>query len=508
MCRAGLAMSGSILLVDHDDDGAGQLAGALRRRGYQVDLAASGLAALTWLRDHHVDVVLAHLRMPGMSGIELCGEVRAAHPGVLTVVVTGDAELESAIGAIRAGAYDYIVKPIELDVLVVALERAITHLDLDREVHRLRGVVAGARPVSTIIGDSPVIRRVADLVDKVAASDVSVLIVGESGTGKELVARAIHQASPRRDLPFVAVNCAALPAALLESELFGHVRGAFTDARRARPGLFVQAGGGTIFLDEIGEMPPEMQVKLLRALQERRVRPVGGDDEVPFAGRFLAATNRDLEADVAEHHFREDLYYRINVVQIAMPPLRARLGDLLPLAQHLIAKIVARTGTPMLGLSADAARVLLDYDWPGNVRELENCLERAIALASYDEIALDDLPDKLRSHRRTLLVTATGAPAELIPLAEVERRYVQQVLAAVGGNKAMAARVLGINRRSLYRRIDAADKPARASAPGTGAAMPPGATGDGRVVDHQGQVSVAGPGETNRVGPRPATEPS
>jgi transcriptional regulator with PAS, ATPase and Fis domain len=256
-------------------------------------------------------------------------------------------------------------------------------------------------------------------------------------------------------LPFVAVNCAALPAALLESELFGHVRGAFTDARRARPGLFVQAGGGTIFLDEIGEMPLEMQVKLLRALQERRVRPVGGDDEVPFAGRFLAATNRDLEADVAEHHFREDLYYRINVVQIAMPPLRARLGDLLPLAQHLIAKIVARTGTPMLGLSADAARVLLDYDWPGNVRELENCLERAVALARCEVLGVEDLPDRVRRYQPRSFTVATNNPAELPTLQEMERRYILKVLEAVGDNKSAAARILGVDRRTLYRKLDA-----------------------------------------------------
>jgi transcriptional regulator with PAS, ATPase and Fis domain len=292
---------------------------------------------------------------------------------------------------------------------------------------------------------------VIDLIHRVADSDAIVLIQGESGTGKELVARALHDASRRRDRPFVAINCAAVPAGLLESELFGHVKGAFTDARRTRPGLFVQAAGGTILLDEIGDMPPEMQVKLLRVLQERRVRPVGGEDEVEFDARVIAATNRDLEADVADKRFREDLYYRVNVVQIALPPLRVRPTDVLMLAHLFIQRIAARSGKPVTGVAPDAARLMLEYDWPGNVRELENTLERAIALTRFNELAVVDLPDKIRNYRRAILATATGQPDELIPMAEVERRYFRQVLAAVGGNKTAAARVLGVDRRSVYR---------------------------------------------------------
>ncbi|HVV84470.1 MAG TPA: sigma-54 dependent transcriptional regulator [Kofleriaceae bacterium] len=450
-------MGGRILIVDDDDDGVMLLRGALRRRAYDVESVPSGEAALAWLAAGEVDLVLAHVRMDGMSGVELCAAVRAAHPDLLTIVMSGDGMLDGAVAAIRAGAYDYIRKPIDLDAMVLAIERAIAHVTMGRDLRRLRTVVEAVRPVTTIVGDSPAIRQVLELLHKVADREAIVLITGESGTGKELVARALHDASRRRDLPFVAINCAAVPPGLLESELFGHVKGAFTDARRARPGLFVQAAGGTILLDEIGDMPLEMQVKLLRVLQERKVRPVGGEDEVPFSARVIAATNRDLESDVADKRFREDLYYRVNVVQISLPPLRARPADLLAIAHAFIQRISARIDKPVTGIAADAARLMLDYDWPGNVRELENTLERAITLTSFNELAAVDLPDKIRHHRRAILATATGRPDELISLAEVERRYVRQVLAAVGGNKTMAARILCIDRRSLYRVLEGDD---------------------------------------------------
>jgi DNA-binding NtrC family response regulator len=449
-------VGGRILIVDGDADGATLLSSALRRRSYQVESVPSGTEALRLLEHESVDVVLAHLRMPEMSGVELCEAMHRSHPDLLTIVITGDAGLGNAILAIRAGAYDYITKPIDLSALIIAIERAISHVKLGRELRRLRVEVESVRPIADIVGESAAVRRMVELVRKVAESDTTVLIVGESGTGKELVARAIHDASPLRDRPFVAVNCAALHPSLLESELFGHVKGAFTDARRSRPGLFQQAGAGTIFLDEIGEMPLEMQVKLLRVLQEHRVRPVGGDDEVVFEARVITATNRSLEADVAAKRFREDLYYRINVVQLDVPPLRFRPGDVLLLAHHFIRKISARTGKAVVGLSAEAARILVDYDWPGNVRELENTIERAIALTCVNEISVNDLPDRLRDHRRilTATVSAAGRSDELIPLAEVEQRYIRQVLVAVGGNKTMAAKILGIDRRSLYRRLD------------------------------------------------------
>jgi two-component system response regulator AtoC len=281
-----------------------------------------------------------------------------------------------------------------------------------------------------------------------------VLVTGESGTGKELVARALHSTGRRRAGPFVAVNCAALPEGLLESELFGHVRGAFTDARAPRAGLFVQAHGGTLFLDEVGEMPPALQAKLLRALQERRVRALGAEGETPIDVRLICATNRDLETAIEERRFREDLFFRINVVQIPLPSLRVRGNDVLVLAQHFVSRFAAQTGKSVHGLSAAAAEKLLAYAWPGNVRELQNAIERAVALTRFEEISVDDLPDKLRRYQRSQLLTEGSDPAELVPLEEVERRYILRVLDAVGGRRSDAAKVLGIDRKTLYRKLD------------------------------------------------------
>jgi DNA-binding NtrC family response regulator len=449
------AMACSVLLVDDAADSAHILRTSLRRRGYVVEAALSASEALAYLHGTPVDVVIAHLRMPGMSGLELCKALREEHPDLQTIVVTGQSSLDSAIEAIRAGAFDYITKPIALDALVIAIERAAAHLMLRREVLRLRAAVDAVRPIDGLVGDSPAIQQVSAIVRQVAAGDATALITGESGTGKELVARAIHALSPRRASLFVAINCAAMPTELLESELFGHIRGAFTDARNSRPGLLLRAGNGTVFLDEIGEMPLEMQAKLLRVLQERTVRPVGGDREAPFHARFVAATNRDLEADIEAKRFREDLYYRINVVQIPVPPLRAHPTDILPLAQHFINLFASRSGKQVGGLSAPAAQKLVDYDWPGNVRELENSMERAITMTALSEIAVEDLPERIQAHRSVRLVQpiVNGAATELISLETLEQRYIQQVLLAVGGNKTQAARVLGIDRRSLYRRL-------------------------------------------------------
>jgi len=290
------------------------------------------------------------------------------------------------------------------------------------------------------------------LLDRVTETALPVVIYGESGTGKELVARAIHNQSIRRDQPFIAVNCAAIPPQLLESELFGHVKGAFTDASHSRPGLFVEAKGGTVFLDEIAEMPLDMQVKLLRVLQERKVRPVGSDTEVAFEARVIAATNRDLEHEVDERRFREDLFYRINVLQIAVPPLRARTDDVLVLAQYFLERGAARNNKPVEGISSAAARVLVDYDWPGNVRELENCMERAVAMCKLSEITIDDLPQRLIASRAAL-VMSPASRQEMITLQEMERRYIRHVLKLYKGNKTHAAKALGIDRRSLYRRL-------------------------------------------------------
>jgi DNA-binding NtrC family response regulator len=312
------------------------------------------------------------------------------------------------------------------------------------------------------VGRHPRLAQVLGLIDKVAPHDSLVLIRGESGTGKELVATALHRLSrTRRDQPLVAINCGAVPPNLLESELFGHVAGAFTDAKNSREGMFVQAGRGTLLLDEIGELPLEMQAKLLRVLQERSVRPVGGDSEVPFEARIVAATTRDLESEVEEGRFREDLFHRINVVAINVPALRERPGDVLLLANELIARVAARRQTFVRGLSRAAAQKLCDYDWPGNVRELESCIERAAALCRGSEIDVTDLPKNVVEHQATRLELSTSSPQDLLTLDEINHRYVRQVLAAVGGNKTRAAKILGIDRRSIYRRLE---PPARTEA--------------------------------------------
>jgi DNA-binding NtrC family response regulator len=443
----------SILVVDSDPEFAELIRDGLRDRKYAAEAVFSSEDAIAYLDNHPVDIVVAHAHLRHVSGLELVARLRDRQSEVLGIVVTSQGSLDVAVEAIRAGAYDFISKPVSIAVLEVAIERAVAYQTLRREVQELRLTVAAAAAIDTIIGQSPAIAEVTSQVRRVAASSATVLVTGESGTGKELVARAIHDLSDRCHQPFVAINCGALPPALLESELFGHVKGAFTDARQNRHGLFVQAGDGTLFLDEIGDMPIEMQVKLLRVLQERKVRPVGGDTELAFGARLIAATNRDLETAIEEKRFREDLFYRINVVHITVPPLRARPGDVLILATHFIRELAKRTGRSPARLTDDAARKLLEYDWPGNVRELQNCIERVMALGSVTSIEVADLPAKIRQPSEIAAVPATERPDDLITLDEIERRYIRQVLLATKNNKTDAARILGIDRRSLYRRL-------------------------------------------------------
>ncbi len=444
---------GRILVVDDEIAMAKMVEQGLGRRGYKVTAVTNAEAAIAELAGGEFDVVLTDLKLDGSDGLSLCERAIGMCPDVPVVVMTAFGSMDAAIAAIRAGAYDFINKPVELEALAVSMRRAVDHRRLTAEVRRLRQTVAHTAPPGSMVGQSRAMRAVYDLVERVGPSDATVLILGESGTGKELVARGLHEKSERRNGPFIAINCAAMPPTLLESELFGHMRGAFTDAKTSRDGLFVQATGGTLFLDEIGEMPPEMQPKLLRALQERRVRPIGASKEKEFDARIIAASNRDMDTEVEEGRFREDLYYRINVVGIKVPPLRSRGHDILQLAQFFIDRIGRRMGKEVRRLTADAARKLLDYDWPGNVRELENCIERAVTLARYDEITLDDLPERIRDYRSSRVVVDTHDPAELITLDELERRYVDRVLAAVGQNKTQAAKILGVDRRTLYRKL-------------------------------------------------------
>jgi len=449
-------MKGQVLVVDDEQETCDLLEMALVRHGFKVTTCTAANRALELVATQDFDVVLTDLSMPEMSGLDLCERVLGTRPNMPVVVITGQGSLETAIGAIRVGAYDFITKPVDPKLLYLSVSRAIQHRHLQDEVKRLREAVAADTDTaeSAIVGQSGAMRRVYELVTRVGESDASVLIHGETGTGKELIARGIHMRSRRKDGPFVAINCAAVPHSLIESELFGHARGAFTDAKVQRMGLFVQANGGTLFLDEIGELPIDMQPKLLRALQERKVRPVGANHEVPFDSRIVAATNRNLEDEVYEKRFREDLYYRINVVKIDVPPLRERGGDVLHLAQYFLKQFAARNDKNALELSTTAAEKLMAYNWPGNVRELENCMEHAVALARFDQITVEDLPEKIRAYRAERFVVAANDPTEIVTMDELERRYILRVLSLVGGNKSRAAQVLGFDRRTLYRKLE------------------------------------------------------
>jgi two-component system, NtrC family, response regulator AtoC len=397
----------------------------LKKRGFTVVTFATGADALAALSEHDVDVVVTDLHMKGMTGLEVCQHIVADRPDLPVIVLTAFGSFETAVGAIRAGAYDFVTKPVEIEALAIAIRRAAEHRQLRGEVKRLREAVKTALGRGELIGASPAMRQIYDLVDQVSATDATVLITGESGTGKEVVARAVHERSRRKAGRFVTLNCAAMPEAVAETEL----------AQR-----FVDASGGTLFLDEIGELAVAVQPKLLRAIQERK--------EV----RIIAATNHDLEEMVEDKRFREDLYYRINVIHIPLAPLRARGGDVLLLAQHMLRQYAVVVDKKVVGLSPAAAERLISYDWPGNVRELGNCLERAVALAHFEEIQVDDLPDKIRNRTRMPSLSGHDLP-ELLTLEEVERRHVLRVLEACNGNRTDAAKMLGLDRKTLYRKL-------------------------------------------------------
>ncbi|WP_338870665.1 sigma-54 dependent transcriptional regulator [Myxococcus stipitatus] len=451
-------MPGRVLMVEDEREMRAMLEKGLTRRGYAPVALGSADEALARLATEDFDVVLTDLRMPGMDGLALCERIVLNRPDIPVIVVTAFGSLETAVAAIRAGAYDFVTKPIDVDALVLVLERAVQHRALREEVRRLRQELGRRQDTGAVVGESPAMQQAYALIDRVADLDSTVLITGESGTGKEVAARAVHTRGRRSDGPFVALNCAAMPEALLESELFGHAKGAFTDAKAARTGLFVQAHGGTLFLDEVGELPLTLQPKLLRALQERVVRPVGGDTEVPFDARIVAATNRDLELAVEEGRFREDLYYRLNVIGVELPPLRARGNDVLLLSQRFIEQFAGRNNKRVVGLSPAAAQRLLAYGWPGNVRELQNCMERAVALTSFEQLTVDDLPERIRNYSQPKGATENTDPSELVTLEELERKYIHRVLETVGGSRTLAARILGVDRKTLYRKLERDDE--------------------------------------------------
>lgn len=447
-----MSIAAQVLVVDDEEIAATLLRSALERDGHEVTAVTSPSEALERVTVGNFDVVLTDLAMHELNGFELCERIVAVRPEIPVILVTGHATMQAAVDAMRVGAYDFITKPVEHEVLVLAVNRAIQKRRLSAEVRRLQQDIASTASPDGL-GSSAPMRRVHEMVSRIATSTASVLIHGETGTGKELVARALHERSGRTGA-FVALNCAAVPSNLLETELFGHARGAYTDARTQRDGLFVEANNGTIFLDEIADLPLDIQPKLLRSLQERTVRPIGSNAEIPFDARLVTATNRDLEEEVREKRFREDLFYRVNVIKVDLPPLRERGGDAVELAAFFVAKLAEKTSRPNLKISAAAAAKLLAYSWPGNVRELENCMERAVVVARFDEIEVADLPEKVRAYQANRFVISADDTNEIVPMIEVERRYFLRVLALVGGNKARAAQLLGVDRRTLYRKLE------------------------------------------------------
>ncbi len=441
---------GRILVVDDEANARSALAELLREEGYIVETAADGFKALPKLEELSPDLVLTDLKMPGMDGMELMKRAWEGDPERVVVVMTAYGSVDTAVAAMRAGAADYLTKPINVDELVLVIARVLERRRLRAETGHLRQRLAERRGMKSIIGTSAPMQRVFDTVLQVAPSKASVLITGESGTGKELVAEALHLHSPRAKGPFVKLHCAALAETILESELFGHERGAFTGAAARRDGRFQHADGGTLFLDEIGEISPATQVKLLRFLQERQFERVGGNQTVKVDVRILAATNRDLARMVKDQTFREDLYYRLNVVSIEMPSLRERPSDIALLATHFVRKFAAENDKTILGFSDDALAAMAHYSWPGNVRELENAIERAVIVCRTDVIRPGDLSPQVVAAERA---TTGGPPIPGTTLAALERYAILKTLEHTGGSTSRAADILGISTRKIQYRL-------------------------------------------------------
>lgn len=445
---------GNVVVIDDDPEMRSMCVDQLTMDGYNVREFSDGREALAFLNGgapeaSGVELVLTDLRMPEVDGLSLLRNFRPKHPDVPVILMTAYASVESAVEGLRKGAFDYLTKPFKLTEMSHAVERAVLFGRLQRENKSLAKEVKGKWSLKEIIGKSPAIREIFGIVEQIAESSSSVLITGESGTGKEVIARAIHQQSPRRDKNFVAVNCTAIPESLMESELFGYMKGAFTGANMDKRGLFEEAEGGTIFLDEIGDMDVQLQAKLLRVIQERTIRPVGATQNKPIDVRILAATHKDLKKAIANGAFREDLYYRLAVIPIVMPALRHRPEDIPLLAHHFLNKYSLMNGGKVHGFSQEALQKLMGHQWPGNVRELENLIERLVVLSKSAVIQADAVPvGDERSFENFFGQNVAGLPA----LEELERRYIAHVLEKTGSRKEKAAQILGISRRTLYRK--------------------------------------------------------
>jgi two-component system, NtrC family, response regulator HydG len=446
------AALGAVLVVDDDQGHAEALAEGLELDGYQCTLAHDGRTAIETMGSRAFDAILTDLVMKGVDGLEVLAHAARLQPEAAVLLVTGHGSVETAVDAMRRGASDYIEKPVRLSELRTRLERALETRRLRRDNRELRAQLDERYGLEGLVGNSPAMKRVFDVLKQVSPTTATVLVLGESGTGKELVARAIHNNSPRKDRRFVAMNCAALSEGLIESELFGHVKGAFTGAFAANEGRMVYADGGTLFLDEVGDMPLDTQAKLLRAIELREVQPVGGNQVKKVDIRLVAATNQSLEERVKAGKFREDLLYRLKVVTLDLPPLRERAGDIPLLVDHFLVELTKAHGREIRGITPQARAVLMGYGWPGNVRELRNAVENMVLLARSDVIDVDDVPEPIRSAPRT---PAGGGSESLAgrSLKEVERDLIAANLAFAEGNRQKAAGILGIGERTLYRKI-------------------------------------------------------
>ena len=443
-------MQFTILIVDDEKNIRDGLAEAFQMEGYKALTAGDGQTAMKMLEENYVDLVITDLKMPHISGMELLQYVKQNWPNVPVIIITAHGDIADAVKAMQQGALEFITKPLNLEHLLKLTKNALEMRQLSIKNEELREEVEAQQRISSIIGKSPAMRKVFDMIRKVAPTKASVLITGESGAGKELVADAIHNLSPRRDKPFIKVHCAALAESLLESELFGHEKGAFTGAQTRQRGRFELADTGSLFLDEIGEINQNVQIKILRVLQEKKFERVGGETTIEVDVRLIAATNRDLKAEIAAGRFREDLYYRLNVVNIHVPALRERREDIPLLAATFLHEFAQENGKPIEGFDQRAKQALYSYDWPGNVRELRNCIESAVVMASGKLITLDDLPPGPRSAQEKKEI---HIPA-FCSLEEAEKIIITETLAALGGNKTKTAEVLKIGRKTLYQKIE------------------------------------------------------
>jgi DNA-binding NtrC family response regulator len=441
-----------ILIVDNDKNMVEVIASTIENENYDIIRTHSGADAVGLIQKIRPDLVITDLKMSDIDGIAVLKEAKKSDPEVVVIIVTAFASVETALHAMKEGAYDYVIKPFKLDELRMVVSRGLDLRNIKAENVYLKKELAQRYGFENIVGNSPQMQKLFDTIRKVADVDTTVLIAGESGTGKELVARAVHFNSPRKGRPFVAINCGALPEGILESELFGHVKGAYTGAVSTKPGLFQEADQGTLFLDEIGLTTPAIQVSLLRVLQDRVIRMVGDSKSIKVDVRIIAATNEDLEAKVKDGSFREDLFYRLSVIPVTIPPLRERTDDIPLLIKHIIDKMCAKQGTAKR-VSDEAVQVLCGYNWPGNVRELENVIERAVSLSETDIISPKDLPEKVRSYAGGGENAISGKKLEDY-MAAAEKVHIEKVLRDVEWNKKLAAEVLGISLASLYRKIE------------------------------------------------------